>query len=213
MTTIKVTGGARIGMANVSWPFASLTINKYKLALNATILGNLVFKPGDIVSIKPNSGLISSGLKINHIVPNYNNKIIFWSFNNPGLLIKKIEQTRFLNNTDPIGSELENNIEIIQSKGGFPIKTSAVIFIIVIWNIFYLMAFLNFFGSGKIDSPERLGAQMALGFILLTSILLLTFKQARHLILKKGKDINDIKKFVFFIMFISGFMLLTLMRF
>ena len=49
---IKKTGGARIGMMNATWPFATLKVNKNRLELNATILGNLVFTPQDIISIE-----------------------------------------------------------------------------------------------------------------------------------------------------------------
>jgi hypothetical protein len=52
MTDIKFTGGARIGMANATWPFASLKVSKDRLDLNATIVGNLVFRPADIISIE-----------------------------------------------------------------------------------------------------------------------------------------------------------------
>jgi hypothetical protein len=38
MTEVKETGRARIGMANATWPFATLTVNREKLQLNATIL-------------------------------------------------------------------------------------------------------------------------------------------------------------------------------
>lgn len=77
MTEVKETGGARIGKANATWPFATLTVNREKLQLNATILGHLVFKPTDIISIVPYSGFMSSGIKINHKVSNYKTNIVF----------------------------------------------------------------------------------------------------------------------------------------
>lgn len=40
MDEIKETGGARIGMANATWPFATLTITRDTLELNASIIGN-----------------------------------------------------------------------------------------------------------------------------------------------------------------------------
>jgi len=53
MTQLNFTGRARIGMANATWPFASLKVTKVRLDLNATIVGNLVFRPEDIISIEP----------------------------------------------------------------------------------------------------------------------------------------------------------------
>ena len=51
MVEVKKTGGARIGIANATWPFATLKANKDKLELNVIIIGELIFKPSDIISI------------------------------------------------------------------------------------------------------------------------------------------------------------------
>ncbi len=96
MTELKLRGGARIGVLNVTWPFASLKVTKEKLELNVAIIGNLVFKSSDIVSIEPYSGFISRGLKINHNVPDYKDQVIFWTFENPDEVINRIRQIGFL---------------------------------------------------------------------------------------------------------------------
>ncbi len=209
MTEVKETGGARIGIANATWPFATLTVNREKLQLNTTILGNLVFKPGDIISIVPFSGFMSSGLKINHKVSKYKDNIVFWTFSNPNELIKKIEETGFLTNATSVNTDLNERITKAYSQGGFPVKTTAAIAILVIWNALFLIDFHNFFSEDNTGSPLGPGSQLALGFILLTCILLLTLEPMRQLILKEGRTIDDIKKFTFFIMLICGFMLLA----
>jgi hypothetical protein len=208
MTEVKETGGARIGMANATWPFATLTVNREKLQLNATILGNLIFRPGDIISIVPYSRFISRGIKINHKVPKYNHNIIFWTFGNPHEIIKKIEQTGFLNNTTPITGDFGESMTKAQSQGSFPLKITAAIAIVVIWNVLLLIDFQDFFGENKAGPYLGDGAQLASGFLLLICILLLTVEPVRRLILKEGRTISDIKKFIYFLMFISGFMLL-----
>lgn len=48
-----LTGGARIGMANASYPFADLYVDNEILKINASIVGNLTFQPKDIISIEP----------------------------------------------------------------------------------------------------------------------------------------------------------------
>jgi len=48
-----LTGGARIGRANATYPFANLFVDKDVLKINSSIVGNLVFKPQDIISIEP----------------------------------------------------------------------------------------------------------------------------------------------------------------
>lgn len=209
MIEVKETGGARIGMANATWPFATLTVNREKLQLNASMLGNLVFRPTDIISIAPCSGVISSGLKINHKVPKYKDDVVFWTFGNPNEIIKQIEQTGFFANTSPISADLDESITKAQSQGGFPLKTIPTIAIGIIWNVLFFIDFQNFFKENKVGSPLGLGAQFALGFIIFICILLLTFKPARRLILKEGRTVSDINKFVYFVMFICGCMLLT----
>src|SRR3954463_6143974 len=100
MNELKVIGGAHIGKLRATWPFVSLTVDSHKLQLNASIIGNFVFAPGDIISIGPDSsGLsIGKGIRIYHRVEKYNQKIVFTSFENPMALINRIEQTGFLNN-------------------------------------------------------------------------------------------------------------------
>ena len=132
---------------------------------------------------------MSSGLKINHRVSKYKDHVVFWTFSSPSNLIKKIEQTGFLTNDAPVPKEMEDYIAKVQTQGGFPLKKIPTIAIIVIWNIFFLMDFQNFFRESKSGSPLGYGAQLGLGFMLLTCILLLTFEPVRRLILKEGRTI------------------------
>ncbi|MEQ8553423.1 MAG: hypothetical protein RIC53_12275 [Cyclobacteriaceae bacterium] len=204
---IKETGGARIGMANATWPFATLTVNESRLTLNATIVGNLTFKPSDIISIEPYKviPLLGQGIRINHRVNNYKEKVIFWTMKSPGELIKKIELTGFLTNTQPISPEQEQEIAKQQSAGGFPIKIWFAVAVVVIWNLLFLYDFTN---SNKEQLPIGIGVKSALGFVFGTGLLLLISEPFRKLVLKEGRTLNDIKKFVLFLMLISGLMLL-----
>jgi len=63
---IKKTGGARVGMFNATWPFATLKVNSSKLELSTGFMGKFVFRSEDISSIEP-YGLIpflGRGIKI-----------------------------------------------------------------------------------------------------------------------------------------------------
>ena len=77
-----LTGGARIGRANATFPFATLSVDKHLLKLNASIVGNLIFQPKDIVSIEVYGKIpvLGQGVKINHNVESYNPQVIFWTF-------------------------------------------------------------------------------------------------------------------------------------
>jgi hypothetical protein len=216
MTQLNLTGGARIGMANATWPFASLKVTSDRLDLNATIVGNLVFKPEDIISIEPYYmiPIIGQGIKINHRIPKYKEKVIFWTFKNPNEVIRQIKQTGFFDNS--ITTERHNDSDIIaerQKQGGFPVKIPFAIGIVVIWNILFIMDFLNFSRNGSEGIPLGNGAIGALGIAFLSCLLTLISKDFRRIVLKEGRELKDISRFLYFLMFISGVMLLSIMTF
>lgn len=135
MHEIEETGGANIGFGRVTWPFAKFSVNKNELQLNASIIGNVYFRPSDIISIEPSGLFNGNGIKINHRVNGYSQKIIFLTSGSRNL-IKRIEDTGFLNNTGPIPAEVEGRIVKYQSIGSFPMKWSAVI-VLLLSGIYY----------------------------------------------------------------------------
>ena len=207
-----LTGGVRIGMANASFPFADLYVDKEILKINASIVGNLVFQPKDIISIKPHSSIpiIGKGIKINHKIENYNSEVIFWTFKNPNSVINEIEKTGFLQN---INSEINaEDLEILkkQNEGGFPIKKSVAIFFVIVWNLLFLYDILPFLIKGKTQSsPIGNGMNLAIGLIFISSILAIVSEKFRKIILKENRNFDDIKKFVYFITLVSGIMFIA----
>ncbi len=230
MTQLNLTGGARIGMANATWPFASLKVTNDRLDLNATIVGNLVFKPEDIISIEPyymipiigqgikeeslGSWRVSIGIKINHRLPKYKEKVIFWTFKNPNEVIGQIKQTGFFPNT--LTTDRKDDSEIIagrQKQGGFPVKIPFAIGIVFIWNILFIMDFLNFSKSDSEGIPLGNGAIGALGIVFISCLLTLISKDFRKIVLKEGRELNEISRFLYFLMFISGVMMISILTF
>jgi len=212
MTEINETGGARIGLANATWPLAKLIVSKDKLELKASIIGDLVFKPGDVISIQPYTviPLLGQGIRIIHNVSNYNPKVIFWTMGSPSALMQRIAETGFMTNGNPIPPALQQEIVEAQASGGFPLKTSAAIAIVVIWNLLILSGFLQVFNGAHKDITIGFGARAAPAFILLTCLGLLTSQQVRDIILKPGRSLDSIKSFLYLLMFISGIMFLVL---
>jgi len=216
MTQLNLTGGARIGMANATWPFASLKVTNDRLDLNATIVGNLVFKPEDIISIEPYYmiPIIGQGIKINHRLPKYKEKVIFWTFKNPNEVIGQIKQTGFFPNT--LTTDRKDDSEIIagrQKQGGFPVKIPFAIGIVFIWNILFIMDFLNFSKSDSEGIPLGNGAIGALGIVFISCLLTLISKDFRKIVLKEGRELNEISRFLYFLMFISGVMMISILTF
>jgi hypothetical protein len=211
MDEIEETGGAKIGLVNARWPLAKLTVNKNVLKLNASIIGNLYFRPSDIISIEPFSSIPGAGIKINHRVEKYNSKVIFLKSGSSGL-ISRIESTGFLDNTNALPADVEAEILKYQTGGSFPMKWSAVIVFVVIWNSFFLGEHLGYF-SKKGNSPLGNGARLAMAFAFLFALTLFISGPFRQLVLKEGRSIKDVKLFLIFLMLLSGIMFLVITAF
>lgn len=213
-----LTGGARIGMANASYPFANLYVDKNVLKIDASIVGNLVFQPKDIIELKPHMAfpVIGNGIKVIHRIEKYNSEVIFWTLKDPKTVIREIEKTGFLENTN--SNLTDDDLEILQrqNQGGFPIKKPVVIFFVVVWNLLFLSAIIPVFlhPEGK-GFQFGIGINVALGLVFITSVLMVISKGFSKLILKEGRDFNDIKKFIYFLIILTGmlFVSFTLARF
>jgi len=199
-------GGAKIGNLNATWPLAKLTVNKYKLELNASLV-SVVFKPGDITSIEPYGFGLISGIRINHKVEKYKSLVVFRTSDNATQLISDIRKTGFFDNNDALPDDVAASISVAQTGGAFPIKTSAAIITVLIWNLLCLPSFISAFWGNKVTAIN-LSPNWALGFVLLLSVGLLTIPSVQRLILKPGRDIQSIRVFLFFLIFIVGTMLI-----
>jgi hypothetical protein len=82
-------GGLRWGdsfwqAANVTWPLATLRMNtaalEVRLGLWPVFLRRFTFTRSDVTALRPCSGIISSGVQIEHTKANYPPFILFWSF-------------------------------------------------------------------------------------------------------------------------------------
>lgn len=209
MNEIQIIGGARIGLSNITFPFAKLIINKNKLELKASILGNAIFQPSDIRSIEPYTSfpLIGQGIRINHSVAQYNKKIIFWTFKNPHTIIKQIKESNFLTNTN-LSEKERNKIITKQQSGIFPLKKSFGIGVIIVWNLLFLSDFFALFHQ-KTFSFFGKGNLIAIGLLFSIALLSLISEKFSKLILKDGKKIEDIKGFAVFVLIISSLILFT----
>lgn len=208
MKILKLTGGARVGMANASFPFATLKVTKDCLEINASIVGNLVFKATDIISIEPYTTLplVGQGIKINHNVSTYKERVIFWTFKDPKSVIDQIYKTGFFNQTSETVTAIDRSIRASQAQGGFPVKRSVAIVAIVLWNLLFLSDIIPFVLKGGEGVFIGSGVLIALGLLFFSAVLLLISHDFRRLVLKEGRTLEDIKKFAILLAFVSGFM-------
>ncbi|WEK69735.1 MAG: hypothetical protein P0Y62_18210 [Candidatus Chryseobacterium colombiense] len=208
MKQFKLTGGARIGRANATYPFAELYVDENTLKINASLVGNLIFQPQDIILIKPYSSLplIGQGIKIVHRVENYNQNVIFWTMRDPDSVIHEIQGTGFLDKIYSSISEKDMKIIEQQKQGGFPLKPILPIAFIFLWNALFLYDFVPLLSGKNTNHPFGIGVCTALGLLFMTALLTLISGGFRKLILKEGRGLDDIKKFAVFILLISGAM-------
>jgi hypothetical protein len=92
-------GGAKIGSARASHPFAVLTCSSNKLTIEIMILGTYNFNREQVVAIhKHTPGFFPGrGICIEHIVPEYPEDIMFFAaFENLTLLIEDIQNSGFI---------------------------------------------------------------------------------------------------------------------
>lgn len=209
---LKFTGGAKIGIANATYPFATLKVYENTLELNASLIGNLVFKTADIISIEAYRSLplIGKGIKIKHKVKTYDQEVIFWTLTNPESILNKIKESGFLENNNNEKTDKTKEIMAKQNQGSFPLKTSVGITFVGLWNLLLIFDLVNVIRNPTNKVMLGMGTRGALSLIFISSLLALIFNSFRQLILKEGRQLEDIKKFAIFIMLISGFMLLII---
>lgn len=203
MDYIKHAGGARIGMGRVSWPFARLTVNPSRLEIHASILGSFVFAPDDVISINKSSGFLGRGIQICHKVNNYKKRIEFVTSLDPDEIINQIKEVGFLDNS---GLNISEDIKQKQMQGAFSVRLLAVVSIFLTWNSLFLYDIYNYIVRGDKVIPLGKGAIAGTGFIFIITLLTNFHPDFRKIILKKGRDIDELRPFIYFLMLISGTM-------
>jgi hypothetical protein len=95
---VSFIGGARVGLWNVTWPFARLRVSRDTLDLWVLGPGSLRFPREAIVSVSEHVSLpiIGWGLRIEPKHSAYPETLIFWSFKKPSSLMLAMEETGFL---------------------------------------------------------------------------------------------------------------------
>jgi hypothetical protein len=196
MEEISVTGGARIGLVNATWPLAKLSASAASLRLSS-LVGTYDFLPSDVVSLE-RYGLVpffSNGVRIAHARSDYPSKIIFWCLGNPETLIQKIRQIGFLPGA-PASSETRWR--------GIPVRVTPIVLFILIWNgLFYLDGVV----PGNFAKRLGLFALFPLLFAFLVSWAAKTSPRFQEVILRDGHSVNEIKAYLSLVQMVSGILL------
>jgi len=91
-------GGARVGLWNVTWPFARLRVSGEELELWVLGPGSLRFPRESVVSVSEHVSLpfIGWGVRIEPKLSAYPETLFFWSFRKPASILRAMEKTGFL---------------------------------------------------------------------------------------------------------------------
>jgi hypothetical protein len=189
------TGGARVGWLNSSYPLATLRIEKDQLCLNVLLSSSYTFSPAQVSSLQKFRGIISSGIQIHHCVQDYPSKIIFWCMGNPDNILQKIAASGFTPEAD---------CPIAPQRTGFPLKWSAILFIVIAWNL------LLFLGNSHLDGQRTHEIDgwtvLTLLILLLLSHCVIRSEKLQSLLLKHGRTFGEVRHWWGFSRFLLAFM-------
>jgi len=93
-------------------------------------------------------------------------------------------------------------------KSWFPVRTSFVVGMIVIWNLLLIPYFSDFFSDGPESGFRIEKALFPLLFVLIVAILTLVSKDFQKIVLKEGRSVNKIKPFVYIVLIFMVVMIL-----
>jgi hypothetical protein len=190
MFAVSTTGGAQVGWVNWTWPLARLSASPGRLELHVAFSKPYVFTGSDVASLQRYGRLpiLGSGIRINHVRPDYPPKVVFWCLGNPQRLIERITAAGFSAQAGPAA--------LAALPTGFPVKWSVVLVWIALWNALWLLDIATGCAPGYFAV-----ASLILTAAVAASILLSPRIQA--LVLREGHNAGAIRPFLSLLLLIA----------
>jgi hypothetical protein len=198
-TPLKITGGARIGWFNATWPFAKLSASSQQLSISGIFIGSYNFSPDQIAAFEPFGFIpvLSSGVRIVHTVQDYPEKIIFWCFGSPQRLIQRITKIGFI----PIAPRAQ-----VPHREGIAFRWSFLILAVVVWNALFI---LDGFVPWKESKGLGLYSFLAVALLFLTALALKFSNRFQTWVIKPGRSIAEVRSVVVLVLVVSSIMLIA----
>lgn len=181
-STLQFTGGAKVGWTKISYPFAKLFVAPSFINLHVgfiTFKEDYLFSPDDIISLEKFVVIpyVAWGIKINHTISDYPEKVIFWSFKNPDDLLKQI--TSF-------GFQAKANPSTFVKRVGSPIHGFVLLTIV-------MLGYAAFTKDAK-PAHETIGLFSSIYIISLFAFVFLADKInfIKSLIVKPNRNLNEL---------------------
>jgi len=192
-----ITGGARVGWTNATWPLAQLSATPDRLTLSIRLLGTYSFAPDQVSAVERYVMIpvLGWGIRIHHCNADCPKRVIFWCLGSPDTVLRGIRDSGFL----PVASS-----SATPQHRGIAMRWSAIIIAVAVWNaLFFLDSGLT---SGVPPHPGPL-ILAPLFFAFALSVGTLKSPKLQRIILKPGRNVGEIRPFLRLLVFISGFLL------
>jgi hypothetical protein len=195
-----MTGGARIGWVNASWPFAKLSVSAQQLSISGRLIGSYSFSSDQVAALEPYGSIpiIASGVRVVHTVRSYPDKIVFWCFGSPKRVIERITALGFV----PRAPRSE-----VPQRDGMAFRWSFLLLLLVIWNALFL-----FDGFVPWKRPEDLGpySLLAVALLFVAAVALNFSVKFQTLVLKPDRSFTEVRSVVLLVLLVSAVMLIAL---
>ena len=160
------------------------------------MLGDYSFTPDTVVSITRYTMIpvLGWGIQIQHSVPEYPARFIFWCLGSPDTLLAGIRDVGFLSQA-PASS--------IPPRRGFALRWQTIIVAVAAWNgLFILDMFLH---RRTFPIPGWFSV-LALGLALAATVAAIRVPGFQRLILKPGRSVGEIRPFLNLLLLVSSIM-------
>lgn len=191
------TGGARVGWVNATWPLVRLTATADSLRVSVLLIGDYTFTPDQVTAITQYTSVFSCGIQIQHSVPEYPARLIFWTLGSPDAVLAGIQATGFRPQAQPVEASLQPQ--------GMPFRWGLFIGVTVVWNVLLMLEMF----SQQRPTPGPL-MLLAVAFLFAGALAVLRLPAAQRIVLKPGRSVGEIQPYLRLVLLVSGMMLVVL---
>lgn len=196
-----------MGWTNASWPLAKLTATPNSLRVVVRVLGDYSFTPDTVVAITRYTmiPILGWGIQIQHCVPEYPARFIFWCLGSPDTLLTGIRESGF---------QPQAPIAAIPQRQGFALRWQAIVVALAAWNGLFILDMLS---QPRMPPFPGVLSVFALSLALATTIATIRWPAFQRLVLKPGRSVGEIRPFLNLLLLVSSimfvaFLLITLFQ-
>jgi hypothetical protein len=160
------------------------------------LIGDYTFTPDQVTAITQYTSVFSGGIQIQHSVPEYPARLIFWTLGSPDAVLAGIQETGFRPQAQPVKASQQQ---------GVPFRWAPIIGVIVVWNVLLMLEVF----SRQRPTPGPL-TLLAVAFLFASALAVLRLPAAQRLILKPGRSVGEITPVLKLLLLVSGMMLVVL---